>query len=303
MGKGIAAFTDEAFLLPFLDKSFDPDQPRDEHGRWTDGSEYSGFDAEFMKSEIAKNETEIIARINSWSDEEMTAQGVSDHPQTTKEWLLSISQSLAREKYEYDHFGVAPHALILQDKIQIAVMGVSQEQIDANRALEEKETVLRNGKEVTYREAVDKYVIDNNDTTIKMNAGLRAGRSSSENSALCQMTDWTTSQTTVRQPVLVSRESVLPESMHSQLVEGTTFTDKGFQSTQLGSDGSGYGAIRVRDGAQGDIVTQVIQLPVGQNVGMFQYGEIVLPRNTTVEVVRREVSEDGSVKLYTKVVK
>lgn len=300
-------------ILPTLVK-YDENQPRDEHGRFASDGD-TPLKGEQRNAEQERLQKEVEERVRAWSDERW-AKWIAEN-YFSLEYLNSVGKTLEEAKEEYIKYNLANAGYILQnvevfgydrmlaemspDKA-MQMLGVSQEVYDHSVAMTKAEIELPNGKTFTYTEAVDKYVVADT-PTIKMNSGLREGRASSENSQLCRLTDWTTSQTTLQRSIEVSRATVLPPEIHEQLTVGSTFTDKGFQSTSFGKPDTFYAEARQRDGAQGDIVLTHIELPEGQQVGAFQTREVVLPRNTSMEITGRNVDENGVINIYARVVK
>lgn len=301
-------------IVPTLVK-YDENQPRDEHGRWTSDSD-APITLEQFKAEDDRLQKEIEERARAlpleWWREYLNETSFGGDYFSN---MSDESLEMARDNYIEHHLSVAGYitqniAIFGYDRnlanverdAAIKLMGVSEEVYDRSVAIAKSEIELPNGKTFTFQEAVDKYVVADT-PTIKMNSGLRAGRESSEKSQLCQLTDWTTSQLAIQQPIEVSRSTVLPAEIHEQLAVGSIFTDKGFQSTTFSSTGTFYAEARRSDGAQGDIVLNHIYLPEGQQVGVFQGREIVLPRNTTMEVTDRHIDENGVIHIYTRVVK
>jgi hypothetical protein len=158
--------------------------------------------------------------------------------------------------------------------------------------------IEKNGRDFTYQQARDGYVVDD-EKTLAMNRALRGGR---EPSQKAQMTDWAIKQVTVQQPTVVTRDALLTPQQHEALQVGSTYTDKAFQSTVIGEGGSGYASIRQADYPGTNVVINDITLPPGLNVGPFAYGEVVLPRNTTIEITDRQVRADGAIMLKSRVV-
>lgn len=271
------------------------------HGDW------AHFHAHPNNDELDAIRETLRQRLEKIDPAQLSEETGGDGERIKNTFLNTFLEGVANMAWELEHFTTSMSASII-DKDQLdKYFGIPKEKmqatIDIQKLSFDPDPTNWNSEEYSYQDAVDEYVVDATGGTLAMNRGLRRGLKRSENSKLCKLTDWTTSLTQVTKPVFVSRETLLPKDVHEQLTVGSVYTDKGFQSTQLGFSGSGYGKIRQDEGAVGDLVRSIIELPVGQNVGMFQWGEVVLPRNTSIEVVKREVADDGTITLWSRVVK
>lgn len=133
----------------------------------------------------------------------------------------------------------------------------------------------------------DKYVVADT-PTLKMNRQLREGGGLTQRvkdaDKLCAAGE-------VKKEVGVYRGAVLPKEMVDGLKQGTSFTDKGFQSTDI-SRGSAefYAGLRLENGASGQLTLFRMTLKPGLNAVDVGYGEIVLQRNATMKVTGKSKS-------------
>ena len=287
-----AADADNRGIVPPI-KKYSPDQPRDEHGRFGEGSGDGGeprvaATMEELHAELLKKfgpPRELDGSVESWIADMLSRK----NPDGTL-----APGPLVTMMFEYQHFGFSMGIDILGEKTA-AALGVDKDKVKEvmNRMGE-----LPNGKEFNFQTARDKYVVDD-DKTLAMNRALRGGRAPSQTAL---MTDWAISQVTVQATTQLTRDALLTSEQHEQLQVGTRYTDKGFQSTELGTGGSGYGSLRLKDYPGTSLVINDITVPPGVNVGPFYFGEVVLPRNTTLEITDRQVREDGAIMLKSRVV-
>ena len=138
----------------------------------------------------------------------------------------------------------------------------------------------------------DKYVVADT-PTLKMNMQLRAGGGLTQRvkdaDALCAMG-------VVKERVGVYRGAILPSEMVSSLKVGTSFTDKGFQSTDVSQKtAKGYAESRKYGGAQGEQVIFRMTLNKGLNAIDVGYGEIAVQRNTKMTVSKKTKSGDWTI--------
>lgn len=265
---------------PDTRKEFDPDQPRDEWGRWT---ATAGFTAD--PNAEAKIGQELKDRAATYDG----PYAESIKSDTERGYFTQLVHEAKHFGYAYgqEALGASARAFLRLD--------------EALNRIGDREVTLSNGKTYTYDECRDKYVVADT-PTLNMNRGLRADRASSVNGLLTQMTDFATSQSSVKEPVFVTRDTRLSPDQHEMLQPGVEYTDKGFQSTQIGTGGSGYGKLRADDYPGTNLVINNIELPTGLNVANFGYGEIVLPRGTTTRIVSRSTRADGAIILWSKVI-
>ena len=288
--------------------NYDPDQPRDEHGRFGEKDGESG--AEDSSKSAVEEQKAIDARLDA-REREIHQALLDKYGPPPKEWDTRENY-IAGISSRVDDGQINPGALpgILLDQ---EIFGWSQDgggifspefspTVGIDRAAYDKVMsatgTLPNGKEFNFTDARDAYVVDD-EKTLSMNRGLRNGRDPSQKAL---MTDWAISQTTTQQDIVVNRSMFLTDEQHADLQVGTQFTDKGFQSTQLGMDSSPYGKLREGDFPGTTLVSNNITVPAGMNVGNFGYGEVVLPRDTTLEVVARTVAENGTIQLTSRIV-
>lgn len=126
----------------------------------------------------------------------------------------------------------------------------------------------------------DEYVVPD-ELTLKTNAGLRrTGRVTTK----VQRFDKMVEAGEVDQPTKVFRGAALPAEQTAKLTPGTTFIDRGFQSTDYTLSGAeGYLNSRHRD-IGGEKVMFEYTLQPGLNAVNVGYGEIVLQRGAKVSI-------------------
>jgi hypothetical protein len=137
-----------------------------------------------------------------------------------------------------------------------------------------------------------KYVVADT-PTLKMNKQLRQGGGVTQRvkdaDALCAMG-------VVKERVGVYRGAVLPKEMVASLKIGTSFVDKGFQSTDVSkSSAEFYAGVRQDDGAKGIKVLFRMTLDKGLNAIDLGYGEIAVQRNATMTITNKSKSADFTI--------
>jgi hypothetical protein len=137
-----------------------------------------------------------------------------------------------------------------------------------------------------------KYVVADT-PTLKMNKQLRQGGGVTQRvkdaDALCAMG-------VVKEKVGVYRGAVLPKEMVASLKIGTSFVDKGFQSTDVSkSSAEFYAGVRQDDGAKGIKVLFRMTLDKGLNAIDVGYGEIAVQRNAKMTITNKSKSADFTI--------
>jgi hypothetical protein len=138
----------------------------------------------------------------------------------------------------------------------------------------------------------DKFVVADT-PTLKMNKQLREGGGLTQRvkdaDALCAMG-------VVKERVGVYRGAILPQEMVDSLKVGTSFVDKGFQSTDVDkSSAEFYAESRKSAGAEGTGVIFRMTLNKGLNAVDVSYGEVVVQRNATMTVTKKSKSGDWTI--------
>jgi len=143
-----------------------------------------------------------------------------------------------------------------------------------------------------FRRLRDKYVVADT-PTLKMNKQLREGGGLTQRvkdaDAMCAMG-------VVKERVGVYRGAILPQEMVDSLKVGTSFVDKGFQSTDVDkSSAEFYAESRKSAGAEGTGVIFRMTLNKGLNAVDVSYGEVVVQRNATMTVTKKSKSGDWTI--------
>ena len=143
-----------------------------------------------------------------------------------------------------------------------------------------------------FRRLRDKYVVADT-PTLKMNKQLREGGGLTQRvkdaDALCAMG-------VVKERVGVYRGAILPQEMVDSLKVGTSFVDKGFQSTDVSkSSAEFYAETRKSGGAEGTGVIFRMTLNKGLNAVDVSYGEVVVQRNATMTVTKKSKSGNWTI--------
>ena len=138
----------------------------------------------------------------------------------------------------------------------------------------------------------DKYVVAD-EPTLKMNRQLREGGGLTQRvkdaDALC-------AAGVIKERVGVYRGAVLPQELLSTIKVGASFTDKGFQSTDIDkSSAKFYARSRKEDGAQGELVLFRYTLEKGLNAVDVNYGEIAVQRNANITVTKKTRSGEYTI--------
>lgn len=131
-----------------------------------------------------------------------------------------------------------------------------------------------------FHEIRDEYVVPD-ELTLKTNAGLRrTGRVTTKVQRFDEMVE----QGTVVSPMRVHRAAVLSPEQVSKLEVGTSFIDRGFQSTATTEDGAQM-YLDIRAGKiEGSKVLFQYDLQPGIHAVNVSYGEVVVQRSAKVSV-------------------
>ena len=170
-------------------------------------------------------------------------------------------------------------------------------QVEINKWAENRFSLSVEGEKPSeWNKARAAWVINDKDT-LKRQRALRAGK---EPTATDLEIDRMVNSGKVLRDTEVYRAAVLPPKMADKLNAGFSWVDKGFLATDLSSSNPlfyvrhestrGYNPTHPRVLMRGVLKAG----SVGVNVG---YGEIVLPRNTNVTVLNRDVALDGTILL------
>lgn len=145
------------------------------------------------------------------------------------------------------------------------------------------------------RKARAKWVLDDKKTLQRQRA-LRAGKPPSEEDL---QIDNLVNSSKVLRDTEVFRGAILKPTIANKLVAGFSFTDKGFMAQDFvgGREAKMYLDSRTaKIGKEGDVPVMMRGVlragTTGVDVGV---GEMVLPRNTTVNVLSRETQPDGTI--------
>jgi hypothetical protein len=135
----------------------------------------------------------------------------------------------------------------------------------------------------------DEYVVPD-ELTLKTNAGLRrTGRVTTKVERFDSMVE----QGTVVSPMRVHRAAILTPEQVGKLEAGTSFVDRGFQSTAFDRAGAeGYMDIRAAN-IKGEKVLFDYDLQPGVHAVNVGYGEIVVQRSAKVSIT--SVSKKGDI--------
>lgn len=134
----------------------------------------------------------------------------------------------------------------------------------------------------------NRYVMDDAGT-LKMNAGLRAGRGAT---ARVKAMDEVLAQSRVTQPIAVWRSEVLPLDVVKSYTVGMERTNLGFSSTDLDRmTAEFYGKERLKDQGSGVVVLFEHVVEPGSHAVNMGYNEIVLNRGSVSRVL--DVKQEG----------
>ena len=137
-----------------------------------------------------------------------------------------------------------------------------------------------------------KYVVADK-PTLKMNKQLREGGGLTQR---VKDADKLVSMGVVKQEVGVYRGAILPKELINTIKVGTSFTDKGFQSTDVSKESAEfYARVRKENGAQGEFVLFRYTLKKGLNAVDVHYGEIVVQRNAKITVTKKTKSGEYTI--------
>jgi len=100
----------------------------------------------------------------------------------------------------------------------------------------------------------------------------------------------------VKERVGVYRGAILPQEMVDSLKVGTSFVDKGFQSTDVDKKSAEfYAGSRKSAGAEGTGVIFRMTLNKGLNAVDVGYGEIAVQRNATMTITKKSKSGNWTI--------
>jgi hypothetical protein len=138
----------------------------------------------------------------------------------------------------------------------------------------------------------DKYVVADT-PTLKMNRQLREGGGLTQR---VKDADKLVQYGVLTNDIGVYRGAILPKAMVDGLKVGTSFVDKGFQSTdESKSSATSYADLRRGSGIEGESVLFRMTVQKGLNAVDVGYGEIVVQRNTVMTVTNKSQSEGFTV--------
>ena len=135
--------------------------------------------------------------------------------------------------------------------------------------------------EAKYGAIRDEWVVDNNGSTLKTNASLRAtGRVTTK----VQRFDDLVSQGTVEKPSRVFRAAILRKEQIESIKVGSKFQDKGFQSVAYERAAAiSYGDMRSQDIGGSKVLFDYV-VEKGVNVVNVGYGELLMQRGLNIEI-------------------
>lgn len=138
----------------------------------------------------------------------------------------------------------------------------------------------------------DKYVVADT-PTLKMNRQLREGGGLTQR---VKDADKLVQYAVLKNDIGVYRGAILPKEMVDSLKVGTSFVDKGFQSTDESQiTARGYADSRREGGASGENVLFRMTVKAGLNAVDVGFGEIVVQRNTQMTVTNKSKSDGFTV--------
>jgi len=135
------------------------------------------------------------------------------------------------------------------------------------------------------RDIRDEYVVKQTngvDVSVITNRALRAGKSSSRATRF----DKLVATGSVKEPVVLWRSAILPQEIVNTLQKGSSFIDKGFQSTGVREkEAVFYADQRFRD-TNFEGIPVIFKMKVNKGVGAVDvgYGETVLQRKTKMSI-------------------
>lgn len=141
-----------------------------------------------------------------------------------------------------------------------------------------------------FNELRDEYVVADT-PTLSMNRNLRGSRP--RMTQRIKNADEMCAQGEVLKDVGVYRGAILPKEMIDKVEIGSTYIDKGFQSTDLSlAMAKFYAETRQRSGTTGIPTILRMTLKTGLNAVDVGYGEIVVQRNSNIKVTGKS-EDDG----------
>jgi len=230
------------------------------HGSWATGVG-SWDDIQGELDELSNNYNKKYRELDKY----LTSKGM------TPSWREIQADPIAKKlRAEADAFW---------DERQVKVQNFYQNHFDENKS--ENFDALR-----------DKYVVADT-PTLKMNKQLREGGGLTNR---VKDTDKLVSMGTVKNDLGVYRGAVLPKELIDTIKVGTSFTDKGFQSTDVGKKSAEfYAGVRKENGADGELVLFRYTLKKGLNAVDVGYGEVVVQRNAKISVTNKTKSGEYTI--------
>jgi hypothetical protein len=144
------------------------------------------------------------------------------------------------------------------------------------------------------RKIRDTYVVKDKNT-VEKNADLRSGTPSSAAKTWRGKTDRWVKASVAENDAVVYRGIAVPASFVRQLKPGAAITDPGIMSTaDTPGEALGYLGIRVRTRPSSVPVLLEILTPAGHPIADADFGEFVLPSNTTMTVRKVSIDDDGT---------
>jgi hypothetical protein len=296
----------EAFVagsaLKYADGEFivkgSEDQPRDENGRWTDSGAAGASSYPSQNWKLASERR--LAAERAWLT-------IRDKPET--KYILDKDAYRVLDPVNNSPETLAAYEEYRQSAAALwgsqywenwegdAVYSVEGEWLKNNFATVDSMGnptdpgvvvgPARYGADLELWKLRDEYVVPD-EKTLKMNASLRDGRSSTKADRIDQ---WVNSSTITESVALYRGATLSPEQVDT-LRPGFSYVDKGFQSTgATTSEAEFYLGVRQKaDEAVGRNVQPVLMRYVvepGTHVANAGYGEFVVQRNTTNTVIGR----------------
>jgi len=293
-----------------LDK-FDENQPRDEHGRFSsDGdsggsTETSGNTKDYtdLHSTASKYPDDIRDKMREANQREYETSKLDENDPERIAALAQYREAYGQSKTDYlkndEGFFVRN-----DDGSLVIVETVIQPSLDGQWRRDTFETVdsegkptdpatRGNGTDEEQHKLRDEYVVKD-PQTLAMNRGLNAGRDSTKADRI----DKWVNGSTLKTDLVLYRGAAMPQKVADQLQPGASINIGGYQSHAYGEKEAEF-YLNTRMNANPDAVPVMFEnvVTAGTHAVDASYGEVVVQRGTTLEVVDREM-RDGT--LYVK---
>jgi hypothetical protein len=266
-------------LKPIIQKHQSGNHDQESHGNW------AGYPGELQDKiwEEYQSERRTLSdkKIKAGIPEKIAYMNMDDrNNEYFQEQLTEAGTKLTKK--QIDEFSAEEQRIetLLDKRSKISRQWYDDHFINSNK---NPKTIAGMDKEIG--DIRDEYVVKQlkgEDVSVITNRALRAGRGSTRATRF----DKLVSTGSVKEPVVLWRSAILPQEMVDSLQKGSSFIDKGFQSTGVREkEAVFYADQRFRDKKfEGIPVVFRMKMNKGVNAVDVGYGETVVQRNTKMSI-------------------